>query len=375
MLSAEGKDEPAVDEIRAALDKIAASEVLRHSPQLIAFLRFVVEAALRGESERIKGYTIAVEALGRRADFDPQNDPIVRTEAGRLRRALERYYAGPGTADPVVIEIARGSYVPSFKRRAARRQWADGRQLGGLQSAGRRWPLIGVFIVSILAVSALTLWYVWPRTENTVADFKAGNGLPVVALASVETIGSSFSSTAKFEGLRSRMREALARFDEINVVSGASAGPVKSSYKRGSPARAPADEHELTEQVERNPDGSVNLTFALLDADDNTVVWSQTFRDISPAADWDAAQDAIVRAVATSIAEPFGVIHAREHGKPALDPRLACLIDAVEYVWNFNTDMHAGVRACLERITRLDPNFAPPLPCSISFTCASSTTT
>lgn len=359
MLSAEGKDQPAVDEIRAALDKIAASEVLRHSPQLIAFLRFVVEAALRGESERIKGYTIAVEALGRRADFDPQNDPIVRTEAGRLRRALERYYAGPGAADPVVIEIARGSYVPSFNRRSAPRRRADGRQLGGLQSASRRWPLIGVFIVSILAVSALALWSVWPRTETTVADFRAGNGLPVVAIAAVETIGSSSSSAAKFEGLRSRMRDALARFDEINVASGAPAGLVKSSYKRRSSTRAPADEYELTEQVERNPDGSVNLTFALLDADDNTVVWSQTFRDISPAADWDAAQDAIVRAVATSIAEPFGVIHAREHGKPALDPRLACLIDAVEYVWNFNTDMHAGVRACLERVTRLDPNFAP----------------
>src|SRR4029077_14223370 len=104
MVSPAGKDEPALDEIRGALDKITGSEVFRHSPQLIAFLRFVVEAALRGESERIKGYTIAVEALGRRADFDPQYDPIVRTEAGRLRRALERYYAGPGAADPVVIE-------------------------------------------------------------------------------------------------------------------------------------------------------------------------------------------------------------------------------------------------------------------------------
>ena len=32
---------------------------------------------------------IAVEALGRSADFDPQDDPIVRVEAMRLRRALD----------------------------------------------------------------------------------------------------------------------------------------------------------------------------------------------------------------------------------------------------------------------------------------------
>jgi tetratricopeptide (TPR) repeat protein len=359
MLSPAGEEKPDVGEIRAALDKITGSEVFRQSPQLIAFLRFVVEAALRGESERIKGYTIAVEALGRRTDFDPQNDPIVRTEAGRLRRALERYYAGPGAADPVVIEIARGSYVPSFRSRATRgRGPADWRNLIRVQSAGR-WPLIGALVVLVLAVSAIALWFAWPRTENAIANFSAGNGLPVVSLAAVEAVGSSSSSTPDFERLRGRMRDALARFDEINIASGAPVRGATSRYKRASPGRAPAHEYELTERVERNADGSVSLTFALLDSDDDTVVWSRTFRDVSPGNDWNATQDAIVRAVATSIAEPFGVIHAREHGKAARDPRLACLIDAVEYVWNFNIDMHASVRACLERVTRLDPNFAP----------------
>src|SRR5262249_36230451 len=123
--------------------------------------------------------------------------------------------------------------------------------------------------------------------------------------------------------------------------------------------RAPADEYQLTQRIERHADGSVSVAFALLDTGDDTVVWSQTFRGLSPASDWDAAQDAIVRAVAAAVAEPFGIIHAREHAKPALDPRFGCLIEAVEYVWNFDTDMHARVRDCLERITRLDPTFAP----------------
>src|SRR5262249_34863379 len=56
---------PTNDEIRAALDRVIASEALRSSPQLIAFLRFVVETTLRGERHLIKAYTIAVEALGR----------------------------------------------------------------------------------------------------------------------------------------------------------------------------------------------------------------------------------------------------------------------------------------------------------------------
>src|SRR5689334_22189336 len=89
----ESTDVPRAPEVQAALARILASESFRTSPQLGAFLRFVVEAALGGRAASLKGYTIGVEALGRDTGFDPQLDPIVRVEATRLRRALERYYA------------------------------------------------------------------------------------------------------------------------------------------------------------------------------------------------------------------------------------------------------------------------------------------
>src|SRR6201989_967740 len=107
------------DEIRAALQRMIGSDVFSRSPQLGAFLRFVVEAVLHGNASRIKAYTIGVEVLRRDAKFDPQLDPIVRVEATRLRRAMERYYAGPGADDPVLIDLPRGSYVPLFRRREA----------------------------------------------------------------------------------------------------------------------------------------------------------------------------------------------------------------------------------------------------------------
>jgi hypothetical protein len=112
-----GTGKPIHDEVHAALNRVIASEALRGSPQLIAFLGFVVEATLRGEGHLIKAYTIGVEALGRGKDFDPNTDPIVRVEAGRLRRALERYYAGVGETDPILIHIPRGHYVAEFRYR------------------------------------------------------------------------------------------------------------------------------------------------------------------------------------------------------------------------------------------------------------------
>jgi hypothetical protein len=108
---------PSEAEIRAALYRVLASPNFCTSPQLASFLRFVVEETLAGQADRIKGYSIAVGALGRSDNFDPQTNPIVRVEAGRLRRALERYYAGPGRHDDIVIEVPIGSYIPTFGRR------------------------------------------------------------------------------------------------------------------------------------------------------------------------------------------------------------------------------------------------------------------
>ncbi len=109
---------PRPDEIRQELGRIVASAIFRDSLRLTSFLRFVVDAALAGKSSQIKAYTVAIEALGRPASFDPRDDPIVRVEAGRLRHALAHYYAGAGLDDPIVIELLRGSYVPLFRRRA-----------------------------------------------------------------------------------------------------------------------------------------------------------------------------------------------------------------------------------------------------------------
>jgi len=117
-------DVPTAEEIRAAVERIVVSLPFRRSPQLVAFLRFVVELALGGKAEYIKSYTIGVEALGRGDCFDPQTDPIVRVEAARIRRALASYFSGEGAGRPITIEIPLGSYVPVFRRRKYHRSIA-----------------------------------------------------------------------------------------------------------------------------------------------------------------------------------------------------------------------------------------------------------
>lgn len=101
--------------VRAALVNALESPEFRSAPQLRSFLDFIVHAALENNQEKIKGYTIAVEALGRSEDFNPVTDPIVRVEAARLRRRLAKYYAGTGASERVRIVIPKGSYAPEFE--------------------------------------------------------------------------------------------------------------------------------------------------------------------------------------------------------------------------------------------------------------------
>ena len=104
------------DLIQIELERIIASSALMCRTGIRAFLRFIVEETLAGRGDRIKAYTIGTSVLQRDETFDPQADPIVRIEASRLRRSLERYYLTAGQGDLIRIEIPKGAYVPTFRR-------------------------------------------------------------------------------------------------------------------------------------------------------------------------------------------------------------------------------------------------------------------
>ncbi len=103
----------AVDtDLEAVVAKICNSSSLRRSPRLQRFLRYIVDQTHSGRGESIKEYSIAVAVYDKAASFDPQLDPIVRVEAGRLRSRLLEYYAGPGRDDAIIIELPKGAYLP-----------------------------------------------------------------------------------------------------------------------------------------------------------------------------------------------------------------------------------------------------------------------
>jgi TolB-like protein len=300
---------PTPVEVRAALADIVQSEGFRASPQLAAFLRFVVEAALDGKSDRIKGYTIGVEALKRGADFDPQIDPIVRVEATRLRRAMERYYAGAGAGRPVRIALTRGSYVPAFSYRHAQ-----------------------------------------PGAAPAANELPPGNGMPTLLVQPFDMLTAPDGKAVSAISLHEKLCDAFTRFDTINIVAGDAGAAAKADH-----------DYELMGSVEYRYDGTTSVRFRLLDNSDGTVHWARVFDRLRAGEDRAATEDAIVTELAAVLVQPFGVIRAHSRRKHlatgAGDPRYRGIVEASESFRSFDPDQHMRARVSLERLIAVHPDF------------------
>ena len=107
--------ETAAEAAGAELERVLGSTGFKRNERLSRFLRFVVERRLEGRAHELKESVIAVEVFGRKPDYNPKHDPIVRTEASRLRARLSQYYTDEGKGDALVIELPKGGYIPVFR--------------------------------------------------------------------------------------------------------------------------------------------------------------------------------------------------------------------------------------------------------------------
>jgi hypothetical protein len=371
---------PSPDDIRAALAAVLASADFRASTQLAQFLTYIVEQTLKGEAETIKGYTIAVEALGRSSDFDPQLDPIVRVEATRLRRALAAYYAGAGRDDPITILVPKGSYVPQFlgsTREPApvveafspatlpprpaevsepAAPSAPVRPTTNPSRGGWRWRLrwfaastLGATLLAVLVVGAALYWMgVLPGGNQVTRVDIFANQVPTVEVITFTGDDRSAEGPLKFsEGLRS----ALALFDELRVVVNPAAMPdyrVLGSLATGS--------------------GEVSVEASLIHVATGEIVWSFKQREFIGLLAKDALLAGLQRQMATAVAQPYGIIYSHlmrrllnansAAASHRFDRHYTCLLKTFEYWRVFTAAMHREARTCLEDLTVTTPGFA-----------------
>lgn len=108
-------DEREKTSILRELDAILNSPVFQPSKRGKQFLSYVVRHRLAGNQEPLKERTIGVDLFQRPAGYATGDDPVVRVQAGEVRRRLEQYYQANPNPSEVRIELRVGSYIPEFK--------------------------------------------------------------------------------------------------------------------------------------------------------------------------------------------------------------------------------------------------------------------
>ncbi|MGK9236788.1 hypothetical protein KXS07_33525 [Inquilinus limosus] len=373
--------------IREALERILTSADFRASERNRRFLRYVVEETLAGRTDRIKGYSIAVAVFDRDESFDPQVDPIVRIEAGRLRRSLDHYYLTGGQDDAIRITVPKGTYVPTFTAREAAgptiAPLPDPPPLlppdptgpaspesiappkpdlpGNRLSRLHRFPLSGILLV----VAVIVLGAVWRldalTRPNAQIEATMRRG-PAVVVAQLEERDPDAARLHLGAGLTHEIIAALSRYKYLFVFGADTSLGLGPGNSADTLARQLSADYVLSGSVSATPD-RIRLLVSLIDGETGRHLWSQSYESpVVPARIVDI-QAEIARRVVDSVAQPYGAIYGDKiTGLTAKPPEqfssYECVLLFYAYWRRTESALYPPVRDCLERTIVDDPDYA-----------------
>jgi adenylate cyclase len=330
---------PEHDAVRQ-LDRILSSPGFARNERMSRFLRLVVERHLEGRDEELKESLIGVEVFGRRPDFDPKQDSIVRTEAGRLRARLTEYYAGDGRGDAVVIELPKGGYVPTVRRIENDRP--------AVAAAPSRRPRRAVWAVASLVILVLAggsvAW--WPRAREAPP-------IPIAVLP-LESLSGDQADTYFADGLTDEIIRNLSAVDGLAVRSRTSSFVFKNTPRNVRDVGRQLHADYLVEGSILRDGDRLRVNARLIRVSDDLPVWSDRFdREIT---DVFAIQNDIAR----------GIVNQLRLNLRRGRWRYETSVEAYDLYLRARTQVAArGILGAIEsiptfeRVVALDPSFAP----------------
>jgi adenylate cyclase len=361
------EDDPVpVPAIIAQVERMVGSAAFEVSDRHKRFLSYVVRETLDGRADRIKAYTIATAAFDRGADFDPQIDPIVRIEAGRLRRGLELYYLRAGAADSVRIEIPKGSYVPVFKMNtpvspagsAVVEQDTLIEPAGaGARPAPRKFALLGIaaLCATILGVA---LWFTVFRADSGGKAISTG---PTILVAPFTYDGQPPRRDVA-DGLTREIIGGLTRFNGVIVF-----GPDTTFQQAGAEDVRKSAQDLDADYLVVGSTNAIETTFkvsvSLINVGSGEYVWSKAFTGRLLPQDLFAAEEQIAAQIVQALAQPYGIIFddqvkALRTRPPNSLSSYDCVLSFYQYTRKADLPQFQAVRACLEHVAETDPNYA-----------------
>jgi len=335
--SSEVADGPSHDAIREELDRILSHREFHATDKMRDLLRFVVEETLAGRKHRLKGYTIATRVFGRGDDFNAAQDPIVSIQAGRLRRALERYYLVAGGRDPVHIDIPKGRYVPRFT-------------------------------AQLTAAPADDLRSTIPHDQSQLL---AG---PTLAVVPLEDLSPDPEQRFLTLGLTNELVTDLNRFQDIVVIPCSGDTEATESSSPVADSGGPCAARFVLRGTVRTDPSSFRVAMRLIDAADGRQLWAEAFTHPLEASRFIATQEEIAHKVVAAIASEYGIIARRLAAESRRKPPAE--LDTYEAMLHYYTHQikpsPEAAEACLVALWRAaerEPDYGPVWSALASLHC------
>ncbi len=214
---AEGLSRPEL--FRAELEAVLADPAFARSPALSRLIRYLVEASLSGDGERLKSYTVAVEGLGRSPDFDPQVNTYARVLVARLRRRLDDFYREDGADRPLRLDLPQGSYRVTLiangpSNGAAPFVKTEAPGPSGIRSAWRKWR--GLAVLAIMAILAGVVSGLLLYRDKAADRIWQTSDFPVLLIETVPSANPA--ERAKIAAFAEDLASALAQYEIVRIA-------------------------------------------------------------------------------------------------------------------------------------------------------------
>lgn len=309
--------------VQSQMERILSAPEFTTSKMMRAFLTFAVNETLEGRSDRIKQYTIATKVFDRDSDFNQQTDPVVRVQASKLRRSLQRYYYEEGRTDPIRIEIPKGTYVPRFSLQEQAAAKAE-RPARVIQSR----PTIAVLPFE-------------NRCGDSTQDYMAA-------------------------GFAEDLSAELSRFSNVSVIAFYTtqqcAGHEQDVFDRGRELNA---DYLVTGSI-RQCDPNLRVNVQVDCTRSGETVWAERFRRSRSASDLFEIQDKIIQNVVAQVAAFNGAIHqamakSTRRKEAASLSGYEAVLRAIHYDKTHHPEHFRDALNALENAVQSEPDFAPAM--------------
>jgi adenylate cyclase len=256
--------DPDLRAIQQELDRLLTSPGFVRNARMSHFVRFLIARHLEGKDDELKESVIGIEVFGRRPDYDPKQDSIVRTEAARLRSRLIEYYSGEGRANPVTIDVPKGAYIPVVRLRDEPQPAAQPADPPRPRPR-RRWLPVSVACVS-LALFA-TGWWALQYSKGPIA----------IAVLPLQNLNPDASGDYFVDGLTDQIIHDLSLIDGLAVRSLTSSLVFKGRPRNVRDAGRELQADYLVEGSVFRADERLRIDIRVVRVRDDFPVWSGRF--------------------------------------------------------------------------------------------------